>query len=269
MYVCTDALPRFAAEIVPRLTDPFVLVSGDSDRAVDLSLAATPAISALLSSDLLLGWYAQNRVLEHPKLRSLPIGLDYHTMWEQPGRWGLTALSALAQERLLLDTLARAPSLPRRYLSIYNNWHFAIERGDRRACRARLDPALCFYEPHPISRAASWSRAAEFLFVACPEGEGMDCHRTWETLLLGSIPIVKRNALLPLFDGLPVLVVDDWDAISRDQLERFVQKVLKTTYDFSGLFLQTWIDRWRGRRPQPVPRATFETFRQWLTRTTG
>ena len=36
---------------------------------------------------------------------------------------------------------------------------------------------------------------AHFAFVASPSGNGLDCHRTWEALLLRSIPIVKVSVL--------------------------------------------------------------------------
>jgi hypothetical protein len=54
--------------------------------------------------------------------------------------------------------------------------------------------------------------------VVSPHGNGLDCHRTWESLVLGNIVIVKRSSLDPLYEGLPVVIVDDWREIGVDNL---------------------------------------------------
>ena len=51
--------------------------------------------------------------------------------------------------------------------------------------------------------------------VVCPEGNGVDTHRLWETLYMGGVPVVKNNELLnPLFDVLPVVRVCDWNQLA-------------------------------------------------------
>jgi hypothetical protein len=56
-------------------------------------------------------------------------------------------------------------------------------------------------------------------FVVSPHGNGLDCHRTWEALYLGVIPIVKTSSLDQLYEDLPVLIVDDWSDVTREFLE--------------------------------------------------
>jgi len=57
--------------------------------------------------------------------------------------------------------------------------------------------------------------------VVSPHGNGLDCHRTWESLVLGNIVIVKRSSLDPMYEGLPVVIVDDWREVSADNLRRW------------------------------------------------
>lgn len=47
-------------------------------------------------------------------------------------------------------------------------------------------------------------------FVLSPPGNGVDCHRTWESIYLGAIPIVLKKSWPFCHLDLPVLVVDDW-----------------------------------------------------------
>ncbi len=60
-------------------------------------------------------------------------------------------------------------------------------------------------------------------FVLSPEGNGIDCHRNWECLKVGSIPIIsKSNFANNIFTGLPVMMIDDVKDITRERLLEFV-----------------------------------------------
>jgi len=51
-------------------------------------------------------------------------------------------------------------------------------------------------------------------FTICPVGNGIDTHRLWEALYVGSIPIVKSNpTIIPLVRNLPVIVVQSWQQL--------------------------------------------------------
>ena len=264
--MCTDALGVFAVNFLPRISRPFVLVSGDSDRPVDDGILSHPEVIKILKSDLLLGWHAQNLAAEHPKLFPMPIGLDYHTMWNRPGMWGIAPIAPIAQEHLMLSVLGSAPYLAHRYLGAYCNWQFALDRGDRQDCFVRVDKAACYFEEAAMPRNSTWRRQAEFMYVLSPEGAGMDCHRTWEALILGCIPIVKRSPLARLFDTLPVLVVDDWSEINKDRLFEFFKTSLETQYDFSPLFLDYWKRRIKGEAVELLKPMTRMEFNSYLTR---
>jgi hypothetical protein len=269
IHVCTDALANFAHHFLPHLTSPFVLVSGDSDIPVSDALLAEPLIAPLVDSPYLTAWYAQNLSARHPKLHALPIGLDYHTMWERPGLWGITAVSPMAQENSLINILAASPEFNQRYLAGYCNWHFAMGRGDRQECYDKADKAVCYFEANAVPRNSTWLRQAECMYVVSPEGAGMDCHRTWEALFLGCVPIVKRNPLAPLFDSLPVLQVEDWSEINQATLLAYAQSLMERKFDFSSLFREYWMCRIAGRDTTLLSPMTFADFRKLLTRKTG
>ena len=59
------------------------------------------------------------------------------------------------------------------------------------------------------------------LFVPSPAGNGLDCHRTWEALYLGCIPVVLRSEYCG-DNSWPVMLVDSWDellSLNLDQLQ--------------------------------------------------
>ena len=79
-------------------------------------------------------------------------------------------------------------------------------------------------------------------FTVSPPGLGWDCHRTWESVLFGSIPIVLSSATYcDLYRDSPVMVVDGWGQVTRDSLERY--EVSSTNRDV--IFVDYWLDRIR------------------------
>jgi hypothetical protein len=50
-------------------------------------------------------------------------------------------------------------------------------------------------------------------YVISPPGNGPDCHRTWEAMYLGAIPVVKRQSWPFQHIDLPVIQIDEWNEI--------------------------------------------------------
>jgi hypothetical protein len=247
VYLCTDMVPQFVREHLPHRRGPFTLVTGDSDLAVAVGPIAERVLDALTSHPMLVAWYAQNRVFKHPKLHSMPIGLDYHTLspLEGGGRahpWGPRRVP-VDQERQLVQISRSAGSIAAKEPRAFCNWHFAIERGNRRECRRRVNPTAVSYQSDFTTRDASWRMNARFAFTLSPAGAGLDCHRTWEALLLGSIPVVLRSPLDELFARLPVVIVDDWSEVTPARLRSELDRIARNSFDFSQLELSYWTAR--------------------------
>ena len=51
-----------------------------------------------------------------------------------------------------------------------------------------------------------------YMFVICPEGNGIDTHRMWEALYLRTIPIIKKNMISNFIKKakIPVLILNKW-----------------------------------------------------------
>ena len=67
---------------------------------------------------------------------------------------------------------------------------------------------------------------SSYAFVASPVGRGVDCHRTYEILLMGEIPIIQKVQGFTLFDdhNLPVVQVDEWGGIDHLRLAYWAKK---------------------------------------------
>ena len=239
IYVCTDALPNFSADVLPKINWRFNLVSGDSDTEVSPEIQGD-AFFSIINSPCLNSWFAQNKAASFDGLFSLPIGLDFHTLWNDPLAFGGGPLLPSSQEAELQSVLNNAPPLNDRIVKMHCNWHFQIDRGDRVECLNKINKSLCHFEGNFLSRYQTWINQSHYAFVLSPEGGGLDCHRTWEALALGCIPIVKRSVFSALFENLPVLIVDDWGDITLQLLQDTLKQYTIAPLHMQELTMQYW-----------------------------
>ena len=105
-----------------------------------------------------------------------------------------------------------------------------------------------------------YRRNMQFPFWLSPRGMGADCHRTWEALLLGRVPVLRRDAnTVPgradgLFEegdvnpymiaDLPVMFVNQWADVTVDRLREFWSEMLRKrqqgAYRFEKLTEAYW-----------------------------
>lgn len=131
-----------------------------------------------------------------------------------------TDLLREVQEIITLQKMNTVP-LPS---SVFSQSDFSSSLHDETLKKITLDP---HYEQYLRS-------VTNHLFVVSPPGNGRQAHRTWETLLLGSIPIVRRS-LSPedhLYDGLPVVLVNHYYDVTLHRLFfiiRFFKRIMDNT----------------------------------------
>ena len=106
-----------------------------------------------------------------------------------------------------------------------------------------INKDLIYYEPNKISRTQSWKNQIKYAFVVSPHGNGLDCHRTWEALCLGNVPIVKTSKLDQLYEELPVLIVSSWKDITENLLKETIIKFKDQKFNYDKLTLKYWINK--------------------------
>lgn len=77
-------------------------------------------------------------------------------------------------------------------------------------------------------------------FLANPAGNGLDTHSTWECLLAGCIPINPHSPLDPMYEGLPVWLVNDWTEVTDETVRSKAQEMGEQRYDWSLVFADGW-----------------------------
>lgn len=81
------------------------------------------------------------------------------------------------------------------------------------------------------------------IFVLCPRGNGLDTHRLWETLYMGSIPIVRKDIAFAEFIDLPICFIDNWNEITMEFLQKEKKRINSKTWNLDKLKIGYWINR--------------------------
>lgn len=243
IYICGSAVPHFIALLLPLQKKPFILVSGDCDETIPNDILNQTHLTAFLNNPLLKHWFSQNMVMQHPKITCIPIGLDYHTMTTKL-IWG-PITNTETQEHILKKIIEKSKHFSERNIKCYANYHFSMNTKhayDRRDALKNIHNDLMYYEENHIPRIVSWNKQKDYAFVISPHGGGFDCHRTWEALVLGCIPIVKKSNIDVLYEHLPVLIVDKWEDVTLELLQQTINTFKSQEFQFEKLTLKYWMD---------------------------
>lgn len=240
IYVCSAAINDFRVRLLPAIQFPFILVSGDCDETMPYDVLSEKGFHELMANKYLVHWFCQNMVEIHPKITVMPIGMDYHTMTKRDV-WGPIA-PPVEQEKLLNSV----KTVSKKQTMCYANFQFLMTTkygNDRQTAIKEVPQDLVFYEPTRIPRLETWKKQSKFAFVISPHGNGLDCHRTWEALAIGCIPIVRTSKIDNLFEELPVLIVKEWHDITKELLENTIEEFKNKTFNMERLSLKYWIDK--------------------------
>lgn len=230
VFVKTDYLPIFFGYYHPYIAVPYILLTHNSDCPIPSDYRG------YLEDPKLMAWFGQNLEGQpHPKLYPIPIGIA-NRCWPHGN-----VATVLEMDRL--------PFLMRR-IPLYLNFQEATHSERSFVYRLFHDRPYCVTTPVKDFSAylldLKMSR-----FVLSPRGNGLDCHRTWEALLMGAIPIVRSSSLDPLYDGLPVLIVKEWEVINEQFLERAYVEMRGCSYAMDRLYADYWFKKIEAVRAAP------------------
>lgn len=182
-------------------------------------------------------WYSQNMMYNDTNACPLPIGLE-RKFWSKTiyGIFGYKhdCISNIKdthceKNKLLYVNFHIRTNVAKRQRSfeIFKNERYAvIEIGDKTRD----------YENY-------LTNIKESKFVLSPEGRGLDCHRTWEILYTGSIPILERNLYYEyLYGDLPVLLVNNYSEVTEDFLYKEYERIVNSKWNVRKLNFSYWAE---------------------------
>lgn len=224
IFINLSHVEQFFTNVHPHIKVPYILMSHNHDYS------APGNFKHMLDDPKLAAWFTQNAdLINHPKLIPIPIGLS-NKHWQHSREHDKMIMQAQA---------ARPKNLTKKYL-LYVNFNVHTAPSVRQ-------PVYDFFKKLPFCSWVANKPYRDYLidltqskFVLSPHGNGLDCHRTWETLYMGSYPLVKSSTLDPLYENLPVLIVKDWSEVTPDFLEAKYRELSLKTYQYEKLYFEYW-----------------------------
>ncbi len=220
-------IPQFFEEMHPKIKHPYIIVTAGEclDKMKEW-------YKKFLDKKKVIAWFGihpDEMAMNHPKFYPIPIGVH-----QKPSNY---------RKRGKLDSyFKRLRTTTEKKYWLYLN--FAdVGKPERQMLRKRfLKEPYAKRGKRQEFRDYLW-QTAESYFVLSPMGLGPDCYRTWEAMLCGSIPVVRRSHLDPMYEGLPVLIVDDWKQITEEYLKEAYTSITSKKYDISRLYVDFWFNK--------------------------
>lgn len=215
---------------MPGINARFILITHQGDTNIDSSYAA------IADHPKIVHWFAQNCLLEHPKVTPLPIGLE--------DRWRHNNGAYGDFKRLARRT---GPTIPR--IAYAFSLGTNVER--RTECYKALKRCPAAEElRQPLNARLYRDLVRRFMLVASPPGNGADCHRTWEAIYMRCVPVVEDNSMNRRFKaaGAPLVLVREWGELEGwdEARSRSAYESARRECDARICFSEYWEQVFRG-----------------------
>lgn len=217
----------FLKNLHPKIRHPYIIVT----HGEMLDQIHQPWELDFLKDDKIIAWFGIHPCFtcQHPKFHAIPLGIiqnpEFYNRRDQINKL-FKKLRQIPKEKFLL------------YMNFVDgNWserpHIRKLFQEKEFCKIG--------KPAPFEDYLN--EMAQCKFTLSPRGMGPDCYRTWESLLVGSIPIVKKSQLDFLYEGLPVLIVNEWEDIDEEFLNTKYKQITSKKYDISKLYVEYWLSK--------------------------
>jgi hypothetical protein len=237
----------FMKEMHPLIKVPYIIVTHGEFRDTCMEYHLT-----FLEDEKIIAWFSIHPPKQsHSKFFPIPLGISQGADCKDPS---------------LNNFFIKCRTIPKTGLA-YLNW--SIEQNPERAYVGEVfkDRSDLYFRSVFLPFKQYLEEMAHYKFALSPRGWGPDCYRTWEALLVGTIPIVRRcqfdqyivrgaNVVDPgakcsltsqqgseldkLYQDLPVLVIDRWEELTPEFLTQKYSEITSKTYSLEKLYLAYW-----------------------------
>lgn len=201
-----------------------VVITHNADVAADKTLYD-------MMPETIVKWFSQNAYHHGEKLHGIPIGIEnaqrkeFHHQ-DKPAK----ILAKIETEKTYKNL-------------VYLNCSIWTHRDERVECYRWLfgKPwTTAVTAPNIFDFDGFVDNIYKHKFVACPRGNGIDTHRTWETLYLDSIPIERPNPSNAFWRDLPICFVQNWNEVTEEFLNREYDRIMSTEWNLDKLYMPYW-----------------------------
>ncbi len=219
IYVNPEYFNRFE-KYRKKIKCPYFLITHASDTP------SPSQFSTVLNDPNLIHWFAENPDMEHHKVTPIPLG---------PTQYKNILPTGYAKE--YFETLKSGCFGHEKKYNLLCNFRLVTNSEYRKPLLNKFKEESYVYFHHTGSDVIAYLNDLKHSrFVLSPRGSGLDCHRTWEALLLGCIPIVITSLLDPIFEDLPVLIINDWNEVTEELLDKTYEEFSTREFNYEKMW---------------------------------
>lgn len=172
-------------------------------------------------------WFAQNCTTNHKDITPIPIGLERehvskglktHQMIKD--QWKNRAI--LQSEKMYINFNIATNDYERRFV------YYLLKYLPNATCKSKV-PYSVFLDDICHHR-----------FILSPPGNGIDCHRTWESLYLGTFPVIKAGDYCRSFNGLPIITYNNILELRKSRFYHILQNEISHNLNLEKLKFSYW-----------------------------
>ena len=193
VFVKTDLIENYFENVHPKIKVKYVLISHNSDEQINSQH------KKYLDSKI-IHWFAQNLVEEFAdNVSVIPIGLENRWYLKNGKLRDLKKFENIKYNKDLLVLSAFNPETNRERFELLES----------------IKSNKLINKPETNKKTEYLDYVSRSKFVLCPEGNGPDTHRVWESLLFESIPVMKKSKFTKILEksDIPILTLNDWAEI--------------------------------------------------------
>jgi hypothetical protein len=201
-------------------------------------------VDLLLDNSNMYQWYCKNPYIIHEKIYPLPLGSKWQwSSCEFHGEnkaYQFQLLEYYNPKQIFYSQKKKNLVYINFDVNTTNHTPYKKHTNIRKNIYSILEKNK-FIQSSRVSFDEYLQELSTYKFSISPPGKGIDTHRAWESLLVGTIPIVQSSPIDKVFSNLPVLVVNDWSIITNEYLNSQYDKLISKNYDFDKIYADYWI----------------------------
>jgi hypothetical protein len=205
-FIKTDYIGIFLAEYQPKV--PYKIITHNSNHHV------THHYKGVFDNRNLISWWGQNIDFDHPRLKSIPIGIA-NEMWPHGNEYVLSN---------------RINSPKKKNKIIYANFSIDKNKKEKAYCSEILKKQGVVLNER-TSFPNYLDQLSSAFFCISPKGNGIDSHRIWESLYLKTIPIVTESVNGKFYENYPIYKIKSWDSFDSSIFDENLYHNIMSKYD--------------------------------------
>ncbi|MFW6281315.1 MAG: hypothetical protein ACOC1O_00795 [bacterium] len=199
----------------------YILITHDSDFNIHQQLFNS-------APKCIHKWFGVNAIHDHPKLINIPLGIENEIVRHKP--------KSRIDYKWLRENLARLRNKDKNENVVYCNWNNKTNPERSKILSILKQSDVKIIQESGLSQYEYYEQLAKYKYVVCPIGNGIDTHRLWETLYVGSIPITIDSIIYRDYN-LPIIRLKQWTDLNSKLLEEFN---FRSNYNYYELDMKYW-----------------------------